>query len=238
MKSSMESHEVHTRSSEAFTPSDSTSIFSKTMSDGCRQRKQMERKLLSVLSEMMDVAPEGLAGQSSLDELDTDPLLMMEVASEIDSAFGISIPQEALQSFFNVDSVVDYLYRHGGVNSFHGPTNEFALSPHLKVIIPTTSRPRSQPLSPEIPTEFPGTSGDASSQLARILGIHPGCSATEFHASTDLADKGLDLLLWIEVISDIEKIFEVIIELYLTAGSKYGDLCDKLVRAIGRTCSS
>lgn len=114
MKSSMESHEVHTRSSEAFTLSESASISSKMTSDGCHQRRQVERKLLSVLNEMIDVAPEGLDRQSSLDELVIDSLMMMEVTSEIDSAFGISIPQEALQIFFNVNSVVDDLYRHGG----------------------------------------------------------------------------------------------------------------------------
>ncbi|KAG6362868.1 hypothetical protein INS49_007963 [Diaporthe citri] len=172
----------------------------------------MEKKILSRLSEMIDVAPGELAGKSGLAELGIDSLLMMEVASEIDSAFGISIPQDTIQSLLNVDSVVDYLYRHGGANSSREPADEFALSPHLEdieVIAITT-----------------------------ILSTHLECSATEFHASTDLADKGLDSLLWMEVISDIEAIFDVTIDLYLTPRSKYGDLCDKLEQAIGHNCSS
>lgn len=244
-KSAMESRGVHTISTEAFTPSESTSISSKTTSNTCHQREQMKRKLLSLLSEMIGVAPEELVGESSLDELGVDSLLMMEVASEIDSVFGISIPQEALKSPLDVESVVDYLYRNRGANSFRVLADEFALSPQLgdiEITATTTSSPRSQPLSLETPTQLSARtltrSGDAAPQLARILGTHLECSATEFHASTDLADKGLDSLLWMEVISDIEKIFDVTLDLSLTAGSKYGDLCDKLVRAIGRNYSS
>lgn len=240
-KSSMESRGVHTRSTEACTPSESSSTSSKTTSSVCHQREQMERKLMSLLSEMIDIAPEGLIGQSSLSELGIDSLLMMEVASEIDSAFDISIPQEALQSVLNVDSILDYLYRHGGAKSFRGSTDGFALSPHqedIEVTAITTSSPRSRSLSSGTPTKSSRGSGDAASQLARILGTHLECSATEFHASTDLADKGLDSLLWMEVISDIEKVFDVTIDMSLSAGSRYGDLCDKLVRAIGRNYSS
>ncbi|KAK7714124.1 hypothetical protein SLS64_004221 [Diaporthe eres] len=237
----MESRGVYTRSTEAFTPSESSSTSPETTSSGCHQREQMERKLLSLLSEMIDVAPEGVIGQSSLSELGIDSLLMMEVASEIDSAFGISIPQEALQSLLNVDSILDYLYRHGGAKSFGGSSDGFALSPHLEnieVTAITTSSPSTRALSPGTPTKSSRGSGDAASQLARILSTHLECSATEFHPSTDLADKGLDSLLWMEVIGDIEKVFDVTIDMSLTAGSRYGDLCDKLVRAIGRNYSS
>ncbi|KAI7775244.1 polyketide synthase [Diaporthe eres] len=244
LKSSMESRGVHNRSTEAFTPSESTSTSSKTTSSVCHQREQMERKFLSLLSEMIGVAPEDLAGESSLDDLGIDSLLMMEVASEIDSAFGISIHQDALQSLVDVDSVVDYLSRYGA-NLLRGPADEFALPPQLKnieVTATTTSSPRNQPLSSETPTESSGNTstkpGDVASQLSKILGIHLECSTTEFQASTDLADKGLDSLLWMEVISDIEKIFDVTIDLSLTGGRKYGDLCVKLVQAIGRNCSS
>lgn len=131
-KSSMESREVHTRSTEAFTPSESTCISSKTTSSAGHQREQMERKLLNLLSEITDVAPGGLVGKSSLDKLGIDALLTTDVVSEIDSAFGISIPQDALQSLLHVNSIVDCLYRHDGGNSFRGPADEFALLPHLE----------------------------------------------------------------------------------------------------------
>lgn len=234
-----------TESTGAPTPSEVTSMSSKSTRILHHHRQEVERKLVRLLSEMLDFAPERLVGQSSLDELGLDSLLLMEVASEIDSAFGISIPQEALQRILNVESLTDYLYKNGSVSLFREPAEKPALSPQLQDngdtgTIPLSSR--SQPVSPETPTELTGNTitqaGYVVLRLAQILGTHLECSATEFHPSTDLADKGLDSLLWMEVISDIEKMFDVTFDLALTAGSKYGELCDKLATAIDRHYSS
>lgn len=244
-KPSMTLPQVHIRSTEASMPSELQPIHSKTTSSAYHQRQHMERRLLNLLSEMFEVSPNGLVGQSSLDEFGIDSLLMMEVGSEIESAFGILIPQGTLQSLRNVSSVVDYLYGHGGPSSFRGLADELAVSSNvedMEHVATTTSSPSTLLHSPETPTELSGKTlrqvGEVSSRLAKILGTHLDCSATEFHAATDLADKGLDSLLWMEVISDIEELFDVTIDLNLTTGSKYGELCDKLVEAIGHHCSS
>lgn len=244
-KSSTNLLQVNTESTEASTPSEITSMPSKLTGISHSRRQEVERKLVRLLSEVLDASPERLVGNSSLDELGLDSLLMMEVASEIESAFGISIPQEALQSLLSVEPLADYLYKKGSVGSFHKPADELALLTRLQDnedTGSTTASSRSQHLSPQTPTELSENivrqGGDVVVRLAGILSTHLECSATEFHPSTDLADKGLDSLLWMEVISDIEKIFDVTIDLALTAGSKYGELCDELVAAIGRHYSS
>lgn len=76
--------------------------------------------------------------------------------------------------------------------------------------------------------------GDVASRLASILGTHLKYSATELQLLTDLADKTLNPLLWMELISGIEQIFDVSIDLSLTEGSRYGDFCNWLVKEISR----
>lgn len=235
-KSSISLRQANTGSTEASTASETASMHSKSTSTDHR-KKEMERKLVHILSEMLDVTPEQLIGQSNLDELGIDSLLMMEITSEIDSVFGISIPQEALQSLLNVESIVGYLYIHGGASS--------PLSSELQNQVgrgTINSSFTSRPLSPETSLEISGKTcpqaGDVVSRLAKILGTHLECSVTEFHPSTDLAEKGLDSLLWMEVIGDIEKMFDVTIDPTLTTGSRYGELCDKLEKAIGGHHSS
>lgn len=244
MNSPMNLHQVNTGSTGASTPSEITFTPSKS-TNGDKRKIEVERKLVRLLSGMLDVTPEQLIGQSSLDELGIDSLLMMEVASEIDLVFGIKIPQEALQSLLNVDSIVGYLCRHGGAKPSHGLVDKLEMSPELQDQGGTgtaASSFTSPPLSPETPTETSGKTlpqaGDVALRLAEILSTHLECSVTEFHPSTDLAEKGLDSLLWMEVISDIEKMFDVTIDPTLTAGSRYGEICDKLEKAIGGHHSS
>lgn len=236
--------QVNTGSTEASMPSETAFTPSKSP-NGDKRKIGVEIKLVRLLSGMLDVTPEQLIERSSLCELGIDSLLMMEVASEIDSVFGISIPQEALQSLLKVDAIVDYLCRHGEVNASHGLVDELGLSPELQYqddTGTTTSSFTNRPFSPQTPTEISGKTlpqaGEVASRLAKILGTHLECSVTEFHPSTDLAEKGLDSLLWMEVISDIEKMFHVTIDPSLTAGSRYGELCDKLEKAIGGHHSS
>lgn len=230
-ESSTNLRQVSTESTEASTPSEITSMPSKSTATSYNQRKDVEGKLVQLLSELLDAAPERLTGQSSLEELGLDSLLMMEIASEIDSAFSISIPQEALQSLLSVGSLADYLCKNGNATSFREPADELAFSLRLQDNEETETTIlsfRSQHLSPQTPTELSGKpvtqAGDVVARLTGILSTHLECSATELNPSIDLADKGLDSLLWMEVISDIEKVFDVTIDLVLTAGSKYGEL--------------
>lgn len=236
--------QVNTGSTEASTPSETAFTPSKSP-NGDKRKVRVERKLVHLLSGMLDVTPEQLIEHSSLEELGIDSLLVMEVASEIDLVFGISVPQEALQSLLNVDSIVGYLCRHGDAKPSHGFVDKLELSPELQDqggAGTTPSKFTSRPVSPETPTEMSGKTlpqaGDVASQLARILGTHLECSVSEFHPSTDLAEKGLDSLLWMEVISDIEKMFDVVIDPTLTTGSRYGELRDELEKAIGGHHSS
>lgn len=242
--SPMNLRQVNTGSTGASTPSETTFTPSKS-TNGDKRKIEVERKLVRLLSGMLDVTPEQLIGQSSLDELGIDSLLMIEVASEIDLIFGTKIPPEALQSLLNADSMVNYLCRHGNANPSHGLADELRLSPELQNqdgTGTTTSSFTSRPLSPETPAGISGKTlpqaGDVASRLAEILCTHLECSVTEFHPSTDLAEKGLDSLLWMEVISDIEKMFDVTIDPTLTTGRRYGELCDKLEKAIGGHHSS
>ena len=209
----------------------------------------VEDELREMLSKMTDVPADQLQGDVTLDELGIDSLMVTEIVSEIRDVFKISIPQDRLQDLQTVASLCRYLDTHesrqGSLKELKIPQPQASpvalalphtLRSHLSANQPTnlgyrTEQTSSVTGSPKI-QEY-SQHQDLVSRLASLLGSHLDCLASDFERSTNLADRGLDSLLCIELMSDVEKVFDVSIDLSVLAGDgNFGHLADILVNAV------
>ena len=202
-----------------------------------------------MLSKMTDIPPYQLQGHVALDELGIDSLMVTEIVSEIHEVFHISIPQDHLQDLQTIASFCRYLDTHesrrGSAKEPEIPQSQaapFALS--LPYALPShpivnshidlgdrnnkTSSVDGSPKSLEYDQHQ-----DLVSRLASLLGSHLDCPASDFELSTNLADRGLDSLLCMELMTDVERIFGASIDLSVLANdSNFGHLAEILISAV------
>ena len=215
------------------------------------QSFRVEDELREMLSKMTDVPADRFQGHLTLDELGIDSLMFTEIVSEIHEIFHISIPQDRLQDLQTVASLCRYIDTH---ESRQGSRRELEIpQPEATPIALPLSLPHTQPshltsnqhinLGHKIEQSSslagsPKIQGydqhqDLITRLASLLGSHLDCSASDFEHSTNLADRGLDSLLCMELMSDLEKMFGVPIDLsVLGDDSNFGHLADILVSAV------
>jgi len=211
------------------------------------QAPGVEERLRNMLSKITDVPADEFQGDVQLEDLGIDSLMATEIVSEVSDVFGISIPQDHFQDLLTFASLRDYLDRRNGSAA---PAVQQQLSPVEPSVPKVTNRQepvvtvepvRPIPMSSHVESqtkEAPANTGmqQMISRLAQILGEHLDCSADSFERSGALVDYGLDSLLCMELMSDVQQIFNVSIDLaQLTMESTYGDLIDIFVRAVGGT---
>ena len=193
----------------------------------------VEEELRSMLARMTDVPAEQFHGTVRLDELGIDSLMATEIVSEVHEVFHISILQDHLQELQTFDALRDYLDQRGARGTPPKPQGTSSK--------PQGTRPPALPRSTSTAAAGPGKKDDTASRLASLLGSHLECPADSFERSTNLAARGLDSLLVMELMSDIEKLFCASVDLaQLTTESSFGDLVDLVSRTVtpGFTSSS
>lgn len=215
------------------------------------QTSGVEERLREMLSKMTEIPPDRFQGHITLDELGIDSLMITEIVSEIYEVFRISIPQDRLQDLQTVGSLYQYLDTHecrqGSRNELDIPKPQatsiapplplpLALPSHLIANQHTNLGQRIEQISSMVGkanTQEYDQHQDLVSQLASLLGNHLDCPASDFERSTNLTDRGLDSLLCMELMSDIEKMYNVSVDLsVLVADSNFGHLADILVAAV------
>ena len=233
------------------TPVDQTLPSLPSLNGAGPQTLSVETELREMLSKMTDVPADKLKGNVTLDELGIDSLMVTEIVSEIHEAFHISIPQDRLQDLQTVASLCIYLDNH---ESRQGSRKELDVpKPQPTPLLLPTPLPNTLPIQPtanhnvnlshriEQISSLAGSSKiqeydqhqDLVSRLAGLLGSHLDCPPSDFERMTNLADRGLDSLLCMELMSDVEKIFGVSIDLsVLTGDSNFGHLADIFVSAV------
>lgn len=217
------------------------------------QTFSVEDELREMLSKMTDVPADQFEGHVTLDELGIDSLMFTEIVSEVHEVFHILIPQDRLQDLQTVASLCKYLDTH---ESRQGSRKELDIpQPQATPVAIPLPLPLSHTLLSH-PTanqhiklghrieQISSVAGspniqeydqhqDLVSRLASLLGSHLDCPASDFERSTNLADRGLDSLLCMELMSDVEKMFGVSIDLSVLAGDgNFGHLVDILVSAV------
>ena len=209
----------------------------------------VEHELRQMLSRMTDIPSDQFQGHVALDELGIDSLMVTEIVSEIHEVFHISIPQDHLQDLQTIASLSRYLDTH---ESRRGSANDSVIPQSQATPVarlPPHTLPSHQIADSHInlgdrnekPSSVAGTPKsqeyhqhqDLVSRLASLLGSHLDCPASDFERSTNLADRGLDSLLCMELMTDVARIFGASVDLsILTDDSNFGHLADILISAI------
>ncbi len=202
-----------------------------------------EARLREVLSKMTDIPQDQFQGNVNLEDLGIDSLMATEIVSEIHDVFHVSIQQDCLQELLTFASLRDYLDARLGTQEL--PEEN---TPELPSVGPPTHMTTDSRLSgvdesldADASSDYQNSddSQDVVQRLASLLGSHLECPASEFQRSTNLADRGLDSLLCMELMSDIHEIFGVSVNLaQLTMESNFGELADILVNAFSLEMSA
>ncbi|KAJ0414363.1 hypothetical protein BJY00DRAFT_318849 [Aspergillus carlsbadensis] len=190
---------------------------------------RIEDDLRRLLSKITDVPEQEFRGQATLEDLGIDSLMITEIVSEISTAFGVNIPQEDLQDLLTFASLSTYLIRLG-VGGSGGTLGEEEVEEEEEIVIEQDAldKGRMVPL-PDIVVPRADSQRDENLrlQLAQLVASHLEVAASNFVRATNLADQGLDSLLCMELASDIERSFNVRIDVtLLTTESTFGDLAD------------
>ncbi|ETS86538.1 hypothetical protein PFICI_00366 [Pestalotiopsis fici W106-1] len=216
------------------------------------RKSRVEGDLREMLSKMTDVPADDIKDDILLIDLGVDSLMATEVLSDIQKIFNISISPDLLQELQTFASLRRYLD-----GQMSGPESDN----HLPVVVPwqTPIVPAVSPnatLAPEIASqeaevddrtekssvEYESSTRDSdqeqdlTARLADLLSTHLEVPVDELVASPNLVDLGLDSLLCMELMSDIDKDLGVSIDLSdLTGDVNFGHLVDKLVGELRTT---
>lgn len=194
----------------------------------------LENKLQTLLSRITDIPSQEFQGQVKLEDLGVDSLMATEIVSEVQEVFNITIPQHHLPELSMFSSLLDYLSTHGVGYQTSRDSNTQPTPPtqSLQIDVTTSHVPQvPQDLRLDANSKSPNT--DLILRLADLLGSHLECPSSSFERSTVLADRGLDSLLCMELMSDIEQLFGVSVDLSaLTMDSVFGELADILSNAV------
>ncbi|CAN9179705.1 unnamed protein product [Alternaria sp. RS040] len=209
------------------------------------QRTGVEARLRNMLSRITDVPADQFEGDVQLEDLGIDSLMATEIVSEVFDVFGISIPQDHLQDLLTFASLRDYVDRRDvsaapAVKQQISPIDpSVAKATGSQELEPAYAIPPNSHMEPETSTVAENSDlQQMISRLAQLLGEHLDCTAHSFKRSEALVDYGLDSLLCMELMSDMQQIFDLSIDLaQLTTESTYGDLIDLFVRAVSGAIS-
>ena len=198
----------------------------------------LERHLQNVLSGITDVPPYEFKGDVTLDELGIDSLMATEIVSEVNNAFNVSISSADMLGLSTFSGLRDYLAARSDISSSSASTSTRTTT---TMMTPNTG---SDLTEPEMGSHFDLSSARSTSvsaattnqnknlvqQLAALLADHLECPASTFERGTVLADCGLDSLLCMELMSDMEQMFGLSVDLsVLKSDSTFGDLVDLAV---------
>jgi acyl transferase domain-containing protein/acyl carrier protein/SAM-dependent methyltransferase len=194
-----------------------------------------EMELRELLGRITDIPPHDFRGEVDLEHLGIDSLMATEIASEVNQVYNISIPQEDLLGLSTFSSLRDYLATRGGTCQLSTNSSSSTKATPSQSTITTSDEKglQYQETSPSGTNLHDAGRDELVDRLASLLATHLECPVSTFHRFTVLADCGLDSLACMELMSDIEKLFGVSVDLSaLTMESVFGDLADILVHAV------
>ncbi|KAI1815969.1 hypothetical protein GGS20DRAFT_595983 [Poronia punctata] len=196
----------------------------------------IEEEVRKLLSRVTDVPSECFAEDVTLADLGIDSLMVNEVVSEVNAQFGISIPSDQLVGLQDAPSFCRYITSQFNLQKPESLTKQVvpASTPNLPKLLSTGIVDESVVgQASQVVYARPQEHSDILSRLASLLASHLECPASDFDRSTNLAERGLDSLLCMEVVSDIRKEFGVYVDLsLLTMDSTYGHLTDIVLDAV------
>ncbi|KAJ4147493.1 hypothetical protein LMH87_002006 [Akanthomyces muscarius] len=167
--------------------------------------------LCTILEKIADVPRKEVRGTSTFDDLGVDSLMMIEVIDEISSFFKLDLPIEDLEQLTDIDSLEQYL--RGRLRRLSDDVFDSDSSGDVTLDSPASSTYETSidtSLGPTLQLSKP--SSTVRKDLMVLVSQHLEYDG-ELKLQTCLADLGLDSLICIELVADIEKQFGVEIRL-------------------------
>lgn len=172
--------------------------------------QQQHDDLRRLLSEVADVPLHMIQGNVKLEDLGIDSLMATEIISTIGKVFGQNIPQEKWRDLQTFASLCECL-------AFISSPDQTLSAPAAKAQATWVeiSGATALPLASS-PTASESTGyglAHLTSVLRKLLATHLDCDPDRLTQTTNLADAGLDSLLCIELIGDVNKLLGIKVDL-------------------------
>lgn len=184
----------------------------------------VDSDIRKLLHRVADVPMEDIKDDSTMDDLGIDSLMIMEVMSEVCRFFELEISAADFSTLQDVKSLQTYLVargcgNHEGANGSCSSSESGRSPPSMTSTITTAS----------IVEDLDPLQDDVATGLAELLQEHLETSLP-MTLLTNLADQGLDSLLSIELANDIQKKYNVIVDMSLfDSESTFGDLLNAVL---------
>lgn len=180
----------------------------------------LESALYELLCKVADAEMGTFTSETTLEELGIDSLMAMEVLGEIRQAFDVDIPPTEFQDLQDIRSLCDFLTPR--VKGFKPPSVSAVPS------LISSGQSSSAVSTPASVFEEPLSHDNLVQSLAKMIAEHLETSE-KMSNETCLADEGLDSLLSIELVNDIEKQFGAKVE--LTPTTTFGDIASLVLES-------
>jgi acyl transferase domain-containing protein/acyl carrier protein/SAM-dependent methyltransferase len=192
--------------------------------------EQRQDDLRRLLSEVTDVPLHMIQGNVKLEDLGIDSLMATEIISVIGKVFGQNIPQEKwrdLQTFASLCECLAFSNSPDQPSSTPtGKTQEGTLETSAAAVLPVRS-------PPTVSESMGYRLSNLTCVLRKLLATHLDCDSDRLTPTTNLADAGLDSLLCIELIGDVNKLLGVKVDLsQMTMESTFHHLVQVVVDAM------
>ena len=169
----------------------------------------------TLLSKTVDLPIAMVKRESTPDDLGIDSLMVTEVLSDIQQIFGVEIPSEDFIVLLDVQALCDYLD-----SRTQGPTAGTS-----GLITNSSSSPADVATPATDPDDADCQLDESILRLSKLVAEHLE-TTTMMEPETSLADQGMDSLIGVELLNDIEKIFGTRVQMeQMSTESKFGDLC-------------
>ena len=180
------------------------------------EKRDVFSAVQDLLSKTADIPKAMVKRESTPDILGIDSLMITEVLSDIQQAFGIEISSEDFMAMSDVQALCDYMNSKTGGSAVESSE-------------PTTDQNSSLGDMDTPATDLGGDDLQADglvSRLANLVAEHLETATVMAH-ETSLADQGMDSLIGVELLNDIERIFGTRVQMeQMSTESTFGDLCN------------
>lgn len=187
----------------------------------------LDDAVLQLLNKVADVPINESSKEAPFKELGIDSLMVNEVLSEIRLVFGVDIPLADFQGLQDCVSLSEYIHGRRKYGLDVGSSGSSASDSALILSSASSVSLDGLPSAAEVEED---SSLAITARLVQLIVGHLEIPETRLTQETCLSDEGMDSLLTMELVSDIEEDFQVQLNVSdLTPQTSFGDVCGMVI---------
>lgn len=74
------------------------------------ERQDTTNKVTTIIAKQLNITPDQITGQSTLQDLGADSLDMVEIIMKLEEQFNVEISDEEAEKLNNIQEVIDYVH--------------------------------------------------------------------------------------------------------------------------------